>query len=264
MDLRTLDKYNRQASLGRDYYRLYNEYPKWDIDLHDKGNIMDKETLNIIAISGIIGWYMEKNIDLDIHYNYNERLSQFINNPYNICYNDWLKINNLAKHFNMESILNTKNNSKHMELMTFDNNIFKKYAMLSWGNFLFDMFDNKLIIYLEKLYENVKENNYWLNKSFYSLFLERNPEINNIGIAYHRLKIILEKYKLFNISLEDIYKLDYVVDYIQTIIYTICMNYIQNISFNIDELLLMKINQFVEPIYDINLDLINDIYKMIK
>jgi hypothetical protein len=267
MELKTLDKYNRQASMGIEYFRLNNEYPEWNIELHDEGHIMDKNKLETIAINGLISWYIENNINIDIYYNYNERLLHFINNPYDICYNDWLKINKLAKYINIDSILTTKENSKHMELMSYDNNIFRKYAMLSWGNFLIDKFDNKLILYLEKLYEYIKENNYWFDKSFYSLFLERNPEINNIGIIYHRLKIILEKYKLFDISLKDIYKIDYITDYIQTIIYTLCINYIININnninnININELLLEKLNKFVEPINNINIDLINEIYNM--
>lgn len=272
MELRTLDKYNRQASMGTEYYRLNNQYCGWDIELHAEGNTMDKDKLNIIAINGIISWYVENSIDIDIYYNYNERLLYFINNPYDICYNDWLKINKLAKYINIESILNTKYNSKHMEFMgSYDNIIFRKYAMLSWGTFLLDKLDNKLILYLEKLYEYVKENEYWLNKSFYSLFLERHPEINNIGIIYHRLKIILEKYKIFNILLEDIYKLDYIVDYIQTIIYTLCINYIDNFKNNklinniiFNQILLEKLNLFIEPINNINTDLINEIYCLIK
>lgn len=266
MELRTLDKYNRQASMGTDYYRLNNEYYGWNIELHAEGDTMEKDKLNKIAINGMISWYVENSIDIDIYYNYNERLLHFIKTPNDICYNDWLKINKLGKHINIESILNTKYNSKHMELMSYDNNIFRKYAMFSWGTFLIDKFDNKLISYLEKLYEYVKENDYWLNNSFYILFLERNPEINNIGIAYHRLKIVLEKYKFFNILLEDIYKLDYIVDYIQTIIYTLCVNYIDNFkknfsnNFIFNEILLEKINQFIEPINIINTDLINEIY----
>jgi hypothetical protein len=249
MELISLDKYNRQASFGLEYNKLNNEYPRWSIDLHSYGYIMDKDEIEYIAIYGLINWYIEQNIKIDIHYNYNEQLLYFINNPNKITFYDWIKINKLADYINNPIILNTKCLNKHLELLSYDKQIFIKYSVLNWGYFLIDTIGKNILnVYLTELYEYVKNDNY-LYEPYYCLFLKRNSEIKELGIIYHRLKIILEKNKQFNITLEDIYKIDKVVDYIQTIIYNICLNYI---------------NKLNKPNYEINMELINSILFSVK
>jgi hypothetical protein len=268
LKLLTLDKYNRQASLGADYYKLNNYYNSeskfnWSKELHANGHIMDIDKLEEIAVYGIISWYIETNINFDIYYNYNERLEHFINFPKNIGYYDWLKINKLAESINIELILKNKTGSKHLELLSYNYEILKKYAIHSWGNFIIDKVGyDKLISFLKLLYEYVK-NNYFLNMPFYDLFLERYPDIKKFGIIFQRLKIVLEKINNYNISIENIYKLDKFVDYYQTIIYSLCINYIDNyknnninkiiININIDEDLLKPFNTINNEIIFVNI-----------
>jgi hypothetical protein len=254
LKLLKLDKYNRNASLGADYYKLNYYYPKWGSELHANGDKMENDKLEEIAVYGIISWYIEQNIEFDIYYNYNERLLYFINNPNKIGYYDWLKINKLAYHIKIQSILPTQSDTKHLELLIYGYEDLKKYAIISWGHFIIDKIgEDKLILYLNNLYEYVNNNNF-LSHPFYDLFLERYPEIKKIGIIFQRLKIVLKKNKYYEISMENIYKLDKIVDYYQTIIYSLCMNYIENyknnninkiiINININEELLNPINAF--------------------
>lgn len=253
LTLLTLDKYNREASFGAEYYKLNCYNPNWGNKLHAEGHIMDKNELEEIAVYGIISWYIEKNIKFDIYYKYNERLEHFINNPTDIGYYDWLKINKLAESINIETILKTKNNTKHMELLSLDINILKKYANLSWGHYIIDNIGkDKLISFLDKLFQYTK-NNYFLSKSFYDLFLERYPEIKKIGIIFQRLKIVLEKNKYYDIN--NIYKLDKFVDNYQTIIYSLCMNYVDNYKNNNINKIIININineKLLNPIISIN------------
>ncbi len=262
MDLKLLplDKYNRDASLGADYYKLKSYNPKWGTELHNNGHIMEINELEEIAVYGIISWYIEQNVTFDIYYNYNERLEHFINFPKEIGYYDWIKINTLAESININTILNTTNNTKHMELLTYKIDVFKKYAMLSWGNFIIDTIGyDELISFLKLLYNYVK-NNYFFSKSFYDLFLENYPEIKKIGIIYQRLKIVLEKTKNNNISIENIYKLDKIVDYYQTIIYSLCITYVDNYKNNNINSININIiidENLMNPFYEINNDIIS-------
>lgn len=267
LKLLTLDKYNRNASLGADYYKLNNYYNSfseynWANELHANGHIMDSDKLEEIAVYGIISWYIEKNVKFDIYYNYNERLEYFIDNPKEIGYYDWVKINKLSESINIEPILKNKTDSKHLELLSYNYEILKKYAMLSWGSFLLDKIGyDKLLIYLNDLYKYIKKNNF-LSESFYDLFLERYPEIKKIGIIFQRLKIVLEKNKEFDISLENIYKLDRYVDYYQTIIYSLCMNYIDNFkNNNINKIIINNIinEDLIKPLNAINNEMITNI-----
>ncbi len=262
LQLLPLDKYNRNASLGAEYYKLNNYYPKWGVRLHSEGHIMDTKELEEIAVYGIISWYIETNINFDIYYNYYERLEYFINFPKEIGYYDWVKINKLSESINITTILKTTNNTKHMELLTYKIDVFKKYAMLSWGNFIIDNIGyDELISFMKLLYDYVK-NNYFLSKSFYDLFLENYPEIKKVGIIYQRLKIILEKTKDNNISIENIYKLDKIVDNYQTIIYSLCMNYVNNYKNNINiNKIIININEnLMDPFYEINNDTLEIIF----
>lgn len=265
MDLLLLDKYNREATLGVEYYKLNNEYSRWSIDLHKEGHIMDTNELEYIALHGLIGWYLEKQTNINIYYNYYLQLLYFINKPNKICYDDWIQINKLAKYINIPTIFHIDKETKHNELIKYNKTIFNKYMVLRWGCFLIDTVGKKeLIIFLDTLYNKIKNDNH-LKKSYYDLFLEKHPEIKNYGIIYHRLKIVLEKYSIYKLSLNDIYKLDYIVDYVQRIIYTICMNYSININYyiNINNNINIKINKLIEPLYVLDTELINDIYKLL-
>ncbi len=268
LKLLTLDKYNRNASLGVDYYKLNNYYNSfseynWSKELHANGHIMDINKLEEIAVYGIISWYIEQYVAFDIYYNYNERLEHFIDNPKNIGFYDWVKINKLSESINIKSILTTKNNSKHTELLfEYNYDSLRKYACLSWGSFLLDKIGyDKLISFLKLLFEYVNNNNF-LNVPFYDLFLERYPEIKKIGIIFQRLKIVLEKNKEFDISIENIYKLDSYVDYYQTIIYSLCMNYIDNFKNNNINKIIININineDLIKPLNSINNEMLTNI-----
>ncbi len=266
LKLLTLDKYNRNASFGADYYKLNNYNLQrgynWATELHANGHIMDKDKLEEIAVYGIISWYIETNIHFDVYYNYNERLQYIINNPTEIYFYDWLQINKLAETINIKTILTTKNKTKHMELLSYEYDILKKYAILSWGHFVIDKVGyDKLILFLNNLYQHVK-NNYFLNMPFYDLFLERYPLIKKIGIIFQRLKIVLEKTKYFDMSIENIYKLDKYVDYLQTIIYSLCMNYIDNYkNNNINKIIINIIikDDFINPNYSLNNETIENL-----
>jgi hypothetical protein len=223
-----LDTINRNASLGNDYYVLNRDYPNWSKDLHENGNILNNNILENIAVNGIIHWYHTYHTMIDIDYNYYEKLLIFTYSPYSITFNDNIILNQLAIFANIEPIISIKQKTKHYELLTlYNNKIFDKYAILSWSHYLIDMVGKeKLIIFLQKLLSYVKKNYIWFEESWLTSFIKKYPIVKKMGIIFQKFKIVLEKIK--TISHPDIYKLDSFVDMIQTLIYSLSMNYIDN------------------------------------
>ncbi len=225
MELLKLSIYDRMASLGKDYNLLNNMYPSWSFELHEYGDIMEDDKLELIAIYGLIHWYHSVYVKFDICYNYHDKLLDFINNPKNISYNDHINLNNLAKFANIDVLLNINYDTKYNELLGYYNKeLFYKYATLPWSTYLIDKFGiDNINIFLNKLLKYIQNNKEWFITSYLDTFLEKNPEIKKWGILFQRNKIILEKKTLQKDP--DIYKLDTEVEYLQQIIYTLCYNY---------------------------------------
>lgn len=227
LKLLKLDTFNRNASLGNDYYRLNRDYPRWSNDLHEQGNILNNNNLENIAVNGIIHWYHTNHTMIDIDYNYYEKLLFFTYSPSTITFNDNIILNKLANIANIEPIINLEHNTKHIELLTYDASIFKKYAILPWGHFLIDIVGmDKLNMFLQKLLSYVEQNYIWFEESWLVAFIKKYPIIKNLGIIFQKFKIVLEKIQKNNHP--DIYKLDLFVDMIQTLIYSLSLNYIDN------------------------------------
>jgi hypothetical protein len=225
MELLKLSIYDRMASLGKDYNLLNNIYPSWSFELHEYGDIMEDDKLELIAIYGIIHWYHSAYLKFDICYNYYDKLLDFINNPKNISYNDYINLNNLAKFAKIDLLLNIQNDTKYNELSSYYNKeLFYKYATLPWSTYLIDKFGiNNINIFLNKLFNYIQNNKEWFIVSYFDTFLDKCPEIKKLGILFQRNKIILEKKSKLNDY--DIYKLDAEVEHIQQTIYSLCYYY---------------------------------------
>jgi hypothetical protein len=117
--------------------------------------------------------------------------------------------------------------------------------------------------------------NYYENKTLFDTFINKNSEIINFGIAFQRIKIVLEKMPIKSLSNDtsiqssnanpDIYKFDKLCDDIQESMYSWIKNYFSNLgnkNFPIritrDDLPIdyLKIIPFLEKIDD------NNIYKI--
>ncbi len=100
----------------------------------------------------------------------------------------------------------------------------EQYGNIKWIEYIIiKNGKNKLLEYIETLFNICEVNHRWLNKSFIELFLERNPNIKKMGIIFQRLKIVLEKQ--LKINHNNVYKLDNFLETIQSNIYTICYYY---------------------------------------
>ncbi len=241
LKLLKLDTINRHASLGDDYYILNRDYPNWSNDLHQKGNILDNDILENIAVNGIIHWYHTYHTMIDIDYNYYEKLLVFIYSPYSISFNDNIILNKLAVFANIEPIIHINHKTKHYELLTINDEIFNKYSILPWSDYLIDMVGKeKLSIFLNKLLLYIEKNYIWFEDSWLISFIKKYPIIKKMGIIFQRFKIVLEKIK--NISHPDIYKLDSFVETIQTLIYSLCIQYIDNFKNMNIELINIKLD----------------------
>jgi hypothetical protein len=139
MELEVLTEFIRNASLGYEYTELNSIYPSWAIDLHNFGDIMDKEQLELISTYGIISWYLEYHTKINVCYPYYNKLMEFTDNIYSISYYDMTQLNKLAIKYNIPLIKEHKSNNKYMEHLLMKN--IEKYGHIKWIEYIIIEFE---------------------------------------------------------------------------------------------------------------------------
>lgn len=248
MELLSLSRYNRHASLGNDYHELRLRYPNWSYDLHSRGNILGNDKLEIIAVHGIITWYIDQMSDIDINYPYKKKIDELCTDFKSITFYDFQKLCKFSSQWdNYKDHIKNSNGYKYNFLTSIlkqkfkfnDPNIikyFNKYSIISFYKFLFEFEFNS----------NTEEVNSWLldiKKNIYQNFQDGNTILDSIisqypcikvwGIIFQKFKVILEKETTNN--KDYIYKLDIFVDKVQQYIYSIIYNIFKNIKVNMDD-----------------------------
>jgi len=253
-----LTNHLRIASFGREYYYLKNIYPNWSKDLHNFGDTMEDEKLKLISKYGIIYWYFQHFCLYDIDYDY-RYIYNYIENPQLITYSEYKYILLLDK-FN--DILPVKNLPKFKYEYYQKNNVDKSYYMKPFGYYLVDNYKDIDYKYIyDFIYDFIIKNNIY---KLYDTFIDKNEEcaisirkaniksdkfafgeykdafesetfsnidnILDIGIKFHRNKIILEKmsYKNNINDINEIYRLDKYVEELQEKMCNIVYDYIND------------------------------------
>jgi hypothetical protein len=275
-----LDKYTRNASFGNNYILLKRINENWSSELHRSGNVMDNEKLSLIAKEGIIRWYCDHCLDnLDLDYPVISRLTILRNKIEDIHFYDWINIIKFANFFNIERIIFSDYIFNKGWKFHFINNKFPKnfeYNFMSMGKIILLHYSREIIVQLiDEIIKNAQLiKSYYENETLFQTFFEKNKDIINFGIAFQRLKIILEKMPIKSLTNDtniesslanpDIYKFDKLCDDIQECIYSWIKNYFYNIKKNgfvritKDDLPIdyLKVIPFLEKIND------SDIYKI--
>ena len=227
MELLQLSEYTRQASLGGDYTELKIIYPEWSSDLHKYGHYLDNDKLEIIALEGIIRWYLKEYTPFDIDYNYFDIL-YFVENPEQISYSDLYYIQQMGKLNNVKCFMANLIEKCKYNFIT-KNKIDNIYCSHKFGKYLCDVYGKPIVSnYIKNIYTSIRNRRqYFLtHNSFYDYFLYKYPQIKKWGVIYQKYKIILEQITKNNHN--DIYKVDSFVENIQCYIYTLIMKYIEN------------------------------------
>ena len=244
-----LDDYTRNASLGGDYELLKAYNPDWGKQLHNSGNIMDNELLELIAKEGLIRWYCKYivGLNLDIDYTAITRIDYIKNNPTDVTFYDWINIVKLCNHFNItRTIFPAYSFTKGWKFEFIQNNFPKnlEYYQLRMGQIILEKYSEiEIKNLLHEINDRLKEIKiYYYHGSIFDTFLKENPDILNFGIAFQRLKIVLEKMPVICMSNKDIpqsslvnpdiYKFDKLCDDIQGCIYSWIKSYFQQIKNN--------------------------------
>ena len=243
-----LDEYTRRASLGDDYNLLKSYNPDWGRQLHSSGNTLDNEVLELIAKEGIIRWYCKYSIGnyLDLDYPAVIKIDILKNNIKDVTYYDWVNIVKLCKYFEIDNPFFTEFNFCKGWKFNFIQDRFPKkleYYQIPMGKILLTEYpENDIKILLAQVNERLKEiKYYYYHGSIFDTFLKENPEIINFGIAFQRLKIVLEKMPVISICAgapesslanPDIYKFDKLCDDIQECIYSWIKSYFDEIKNN--------------------------------
>lgn len=242
-----LDNYTRMASLGDDYKLLKSYNPDWGRQLHSSGNTLDNEILELIAKEGIIRWYCKYIVaNLDLDYPAIIKMDTLKNNIKDITYYDWVNIVKLCKYFNIDNPFFPEFNFCKGWKFNFIQDRFPKkleYYQMPMGKILLSEYSqNDIKNLLAELNIRLKEiKNYYYHGSIFETFLKENHEIINFGIAFQRLKIVLEKMPVITmtrVTVEsslvnpDIYKFDKFCDDIQECIYSWIKSYFNEIKNN--------------------------------
>jgi hypothetical protein len=225
----TLTTNLRNADFGTTYYELAATYPDWAIELHNYGNYLDNEKLEIIATKGIIHWYCKHELyNIDPSYPYFEKLNKFYLNPEKIEYYDWIKICKISNKFKINRKIFPSYSFYNPWKFNFLNECFpanRDYHQLIFGKILLIHYTEKEISnFILAILRKIKPLEFYFEKlTIINTFIENNDEIKKLGIIFQRLKVIVEKMeKLKHI---DLYKFDMVCDEIQTYIYSWVKNY---------------------------------------
>jgi hypothetical protein len=216
-----LTKQLRIASFGREYYYLKNIYPNWSKELHQFGDTMEDNKLEIISKYGIIYWYFQHFCPYDIDYDY-RYIYNYIDNPQLITYNEYKYILLLNE---VNDILPVKNLPKFKYEYYQKNNVDKSYYMKPFGYYLVDNFKD---IDYKNIYDNIIKKNIYI---LYDTFIEQNIDnIIGIGIEFHRNKIKLEKMSHKTNNLNKLYELDNYVEEVQEKMCNIVYDYCKKIE----------------------------------
>jgi hypothetical protein len=244
MELLQLDDFYRKASLGKEYFELYNDNNKWANALHKNGNIMENYVLENISINGLIRWYLQKCIPFDIDYNF-EQLINFIENPQIITYSEVKYIRQFGHYYGIKNkFIDNINFDRYALKSQYLFFIFKSYSKINikinldkyctapFGKYICDIISEDISSdifkkYLIEVYnELIKNQLFFINKTFYKSFLNKNEKIKKWGVIYHKFKIVLEK--IACVKHKDIYKVDIFVESVQQYIYTLIIKYVEN------------------------------------
>ena len=236
-----LDDITRYASLGSEYKLLSSYNPDWGHQLHSKGNTLDNDFLAFIAKEGLIRWYCNYIFynKLDIDYNALQRITYLKSNIDDMSYYDWINIIKLCKYLKIENNIFSDYNFLSGWKYNFIRDKFacnKEYYFISMGKIIKIHYNDEINLVLNNLLEKLIDiKHYYKNNSIFETFLHDNPDIINFGIAFQRLKIVLEKMPVKNLTNNnslicslvnpDIYKFDKLCDDIQECIYSWIKNY---------------------------------------
>lgn len=206
-----LTPYEMNADFGNTYCELKAEYPFWSKDLHEKGNILEEEKLQIIFCRGLLLWYIRHcigkcGLNLFMHnkcqkYTFFETISLI---------KFFCEIN---KNIVDESLLNILKYDSYQSLMLTDKtklcSSFKEYKLKHNIDCAIQKLINEKDKY-NKIYEEL-----CCNKSIESFIYEQLllTPIVKIGIMFQRWKIVLEKMGDYMEDKDDTYmKKMYLVD----------------------------------------------------
>jgi hypothetical protein len=254
-----LTTFYRNADFGNSYDELHGIYPDWSIELHNYGNYLENEKLEIIASKGLISWYCSKELyNINIYYPYIEKLNNFILYPENIEYYDWTTLCKLCYALKIDRPIFTNYNFYKTYKYNFIDDMFpskKEYYQIKFGKILLNNYSKSVIcdflnIILKRL-DLIKL--YFEKENIIDTFLYYNNDIKILGIIYHRLKIILEKM----IENKNIYLFDHICDDNQTYIYSWVKNYCSNLLLTLNPIKL-NLNDLQCKIYDLFLNKIYD------
>jgi hypothetical protein len=252
MEVLGLNLYNRIASLGDEYYYLKKIFPEWSFLLHNYGNELDNNIIEMIGINGIVEWYMRKNIEIDLNYDYKKigYLKQDINS---ITYYDFYNILKLCKHLKIDvkefNDFDFNIEYKYKYFMSiFKNMNFRyenekeKYFVYPFSVYIIDILGkDKIIQILEECDNYIESKKYWFEYgSFFNTFIKRYECIKNWVIIFQKFKIILEK--ISHIYHPDIYKIDIFVEETQKCIYSLIIYYIKNFIDNKKDEIILNSN----------------------
>jgi hypothetical protein len=205
-----INAYNIEANLGRGYnipwFTEQESRGSWGYTLHKKGNILEKESLLHIFKYGLFTWYCTEILTkICPLYTDNKYLNNqdFFDNPKFNMFKQFIEIlytgyenTPLATNENFEKLkniafmenpylflykgqLDPKGEKKYNEDGSLKAYTFKEYLQ------------NKGIYEYFRSLKNMYDENKYLQLNYF-IMLE-NPILKNLGIAYHRLKIVSEK-----------------------------------------------------------------------
>lgn len=199
-----------------------NTIMDWGVALHRYGNELSEEALEKIFKSALLYWYIHDIVKIQIPEAEAVHMTDQIFIPRNdssIAY-----VLNLARRIfkNIPTIWTPRMELIYSVAQPYENFLGlrhkDRYALIEKGP-LISQFRTHIHGNLEPEYVNIVRLIQPLFKFDYSR-IGRDPQIINIGIAYQRLKIILEKIQTMqSIDSHKIYKLDKLLDILQTMIY---------------------------------------------
>ena len=232
--LEIMDHTSRWASGGHDYEDLKREIPDWSYQLHTYGHVLDNNTLETIAIEGLVRWYINKNIPFSIDFNPNI-IMENIDNPNYLSFYEIKNIILIGNYFGIHhdkiNYLDiTKYNTKYMYFIKHVKNKkeHSKYSVKQFGFYVCNKIGfEDFIIYLKSIYNEISQKYYFFeNGSFFNTFLIKYKKIKPWGIIFQKFKVIVEK--LIRYKHKDIYIVDKFVEKSQQYIFTLVTKYCEN------------------------------------
>lgn len=237
-----LSPYLRLAG-GGNYLKLEHLYflkykKKWYTELHKFGNTLDNNKLEFISKYGLFYWYLENLFPYSINYDFRENSKYFLNNIEKLNYYDFKKLYELYNFLTKDDLnyFSPIFEFKCSYIIFLEKNINKKIPQILFNSNFFTLIKffnlegkiNKILLYLNNIFNKnlLLKDEVILEKLFCDY-----PYLKNLGIIFHKFKIILEKTKDGK-NIKQTYDIDKFLEIIQNNIYLIINTFVKNNIFN--------------------------------